>query len=354
MEVYCYRCLKISKQRVSDYQYENQCIRCCYCLSDFIEVTDERLDRVVQEPIREHISIQTLSDHLENKDYDGLKQYVVDYELNKENLTESENDNLCERKSEESSEDNNDKNNESFGIDPASLESFEASHNHEESSNQSHESQNILPYNINPFGELNRLIRTITPNRIDENRIERRQETQQRYTFGNNWVLDENSENESESDGTTLRFERTIAVSIDAPNAELLSQDQFLRLQEIFEEAFDFQNFVTNFSQSFSRIDQILENELGNMSINAQNRQVPTQEAIDELPQVTLSKRHCKWIPNSGEYECPNCVICISEISIGIEAIFMPCGHIFHKECLLQWFQNNHKCPTCRLELPTS
>jgi len=23
------------------------------------------------------------------------------------------------------------------------------------------------------------------------------------------------------------------------------------------------------------------------------------------------------------------------------------CGHIFHEECILQWLQNNNKCPIC-------
>lgn len=38
------------------------------------------------------------------------------------------------------------------------------------------------------------------------------------------------------------------------------------------------------------------------------------------------------------------CVICRDEM---FRAKKLPCGHIFHVECLLSWMQENDSCPTC-------
>jgi E3 ubiquitin-protein ligase RNF115/126 len=37
---------------------------------------------------------------------------------------------------------------------------------------------------------------------------------------------------------------------------------------------------------------------------------------------------------------------------LGKKGMFMPCGHIYHPECLKPWLETNHTCPVCRFELP--
>ena len=34
--------------------------------------------------------------------------------------------------------------------------------------------------------------------------------------------------------------------------------------------------------------------------------------------------------------------------------IKMPCSHVFHEDCLLQWLKEHSTCPICRMSLPTS
>ena len=29
----------------------------------------------------------------------------------------------------------------------------------------------------------------------------------------------------------------------------------------------------------------------------------------------------------------------------------LPCNHIFHTSCLRSWFQRQHTCPTCRMDV---
>ena len=43
----------------------------------------------------------------------------------------------------------------------------------------------------------------------------------------------------------------------------------------------------------------------------------------------------------------------LEELSIGKEAIFMPCGHSFDPDCLKPWLKDHNTCPVCRFEMPT-
>ncbi|CAJ1461654.1 unnamed protein product [Effrenium voratum] len=48
------------------------------------------------------------------------------------------------------------------------------------------------------------------------------------------------------------------------------------------------------------------------------------------------------------------CVVCQEAMPLGSKAKAMPCGHLFHDDCLLSWVQKSNSCPTCRFdELPS-
>jgi len=49
-------------------------------------------------------------------------------------------------------------------------------------------------------------------------------------------------------------------------------------------------------------------------------------------------------IPEDGERDAV-CTVCMVDITVGKQ---LPCGHIFHLECLKEWFRRNPICPTCR------
>ena len=44
------------------------------------------------------------------------------------------------------------------------------------------------------------------------------------------------------------------------------------------------------------------------------------------------------------------CIICRDHMDGGKK---LPCGHIFHLDCLRLWLQQQQSCPTCRAEIPT-
>jgi len=57
-------------------------------------------------------------------------------------------------------------------------------------------------------------------------------------------------------------------------------------------------------------------------------------------------------IGDKKNLEPPSCTVCCEHIIIGSKGMFMPCGHIYHPDCLKPWLETKNSCPTCRFELP--
>ncbi|XVF50153.1 hypothetical protein PTKIN_Ptkin04bG0073100 [Pterospermum kingtungense] len=47
------------------------------------------------------------------------------------------------------------------------------------------------------------------------------------------------------------------------------------------------------------------------------------------------------------------CVICLEEILDGFKATQMPCLHVYHQDCIVNWLQKSNFCPLCRFQMPT-
>ncbi len=41
------------------------------------------------------------------------------------------------------------------------------------------------------------------------------------------------------------------------------------------------------------------------------------------------------------------------DINEGQKTILLPCGHMFHDECITKWLNVHNTCPLCRFEVPT-
>eukprot|EP00927_Polykrikos_kofoidii_P051227 TRINITY_DN45012_c0_g1_i1.p1 TRINITY_DN45012_c0_g1~~TRINITY_DN45012_c0_g1_i1.p1 ORF type:complete len:289 (-),score=66.63 TRINITY_DN45012_c0_g1_i1:219-1010(-) len=48
------------------------------------------------------------------------------------------------------------------------------------------------------------------------------------------------------------------------------------------------------------------------------------------------------------------CVICQEALPAGSKVKAMPCGHVFHDDCLMSWVGKNNSCPTCRNDVMAS
>lgn len=48
-----------------------------------------------------------------------------------------------------------------------------------------------------------------------------------------------------------------------------------------------------------------------------------------------------------------DCCICINDFVNNEKIIELPCGHLFHPECIINWLgKYSHKCPLCKTFIP--
>jgi len=49
--------------------------------------------------------------------------------------------------------------------------------------------------------------------------------------------------------------------------------------------------------------------------------------------------------------ELPSCTICLGDYETGEALVKLPCGHMYHDECIASWTAEHSKCPLCNLDL---
>ena len=107
-------------------------------------------------------------------------------------------------------------------------------------------------------------------------------------------------------------------------------------------------NFISNFINPMTRIVFI-----NNMQNQHQGNPPAAQTAIDKLKHFKMEKKYCKKDDKNNKLEFPECSICLTEINEGQNTVLLPCGHMFHDECVTKWLKIHNTCPLCRFELPT-
>ena len=128
----------------------------------------------------------------------------------------------------------------------------------------------------------------------------------------------------------------------------------FLTFGSMFNGAFQ-DNYSSNFSSNYrgNFINEMLRRLEHNQAENRRHRKrnPPTSnENLNKLKQFKMNEKYCKK-EKEEKYELPNCCICLDEISLGAKTILLPCGHMFHSDCIITWLKKNNSCPMCRFEI---
>tara|TARA_B100002051_G_C16677541_1_gene607911 strand:+ start:47 stop:304 length:258 start_codon:yes stop_codon:yes gene_type:complete len=48
------------------------------------------------------------------------------------------------------------------------------------------------------------------------------------------------------------------------------------------------------------------------------------------------------------DFNNKQCIICLESFSDNNEKIILLCGHSYHYNCILKWFDKELNCPTCK------
>ena len=157
----------------------------------------------------------------------------------------------------------------------------------------------------------------------------------------NNNINEQNNQNEL----STMVHSHNISSDIFDPN--------FVSFGTTFNQ--DFQNnFSSNFRSNFisgnfiSRILNIIQRNM--RELNKHKQHPISEENIKKLKKFKLNEKYCKK-ENNNKIEKPNCCICLEEIEIGKDTLLLPCGHMFHENCCMNWLYKSNTCPVCRFEI---
>lgn len=66
---------------------------------------------------------------------------------------------------------------------------------------------------------------------------------------------------------------------------------------------------------------------------------------VEDLSQFTYCRE------NSIPDDKINCRICMCEFEHNERIVIMPCAHLFHKDCIRDWFKKKNNCPICQNEV---
>ncbi|KAK7292941.1 hypothetical protein RJT34_15799 [Clitoria ternatea] len=91
-------------------------------------------------------------------------------------------------------------------------------------------------------------------------------------------------------------------------------------------------------------LDQLAQLEGTAVQLDRPTPPAASKAAIESMPVVKIIANH--------NYAESHCAVCMEPFELDCDAREMPCGHVYHSDCIVPWLSVRNSCPVCRHELP--
>nr|XP_043632846.1 E3 ubiquitin ligase BIG BROTHER-related-like [Erigeron canadensis] len=167
---------------------------------------------------------------------------------------------------------------------------------------------------------------------------------------------DEEDEDEDEIENESSRDESVLSQ-------EAMDEAYARSLQELGEEFDEF--FITEFNAESRHVEtsteQVSSSEASEDDIDPDNMRYEELLNLTEtvgVESVGLSAARISQLPISiytsgivSNNREENCVICQESFKFGKRVIKLPCSHLYHSKCIIQWLKLKKNCPICQKEV---
>ncbi|KAJ1424667.1 hypothetical protein B484DRAFT_451422, partial [Ochromonadaceae sp. CCMP2298] len=116
---------------------------------------------------------------------------------------------------------------------------------------------------------------------------------------------------------------------------------------------------ISNATAMLRLLETQLREELEQLQVAYEAANVQINGGTEKAKMTKLLLGKLRKTPLSLDAVCsqPSCPICSEDFALGSEAVKLPCGHLFHRVCVLHWLNMKQNCPICRStisnEMPT-
>ncbi|XP_057450415.1 probable E3 ubiquitin-protein ligase ZFP1 [Lotus japonicus] len=103
-------------------------------------------------------------------------------------------------------------------------------------------------------------------------------------------------------------------------------------------------------------VHRLYESELDDDDIIEMIMRDQSMGDVQMVPASNIAIESLKKVKVEESATMERCSICLTEFGDDgtMEVLSMPCKHVYHQDCLVQWLKTSHTCPLCRYTMPTA
>ena len=70
------------------------------------------------------------------------------------------------------------------------------------------------------------------------------------------------------------------------------------------------------------------------------------KDKLEKIPEFSINSTI-----ELNKFKSKNCTICLEDFKVKDKLIYLPCFHLFHKDCIISWAKENSICPLCKIDI---